>query len=128
VPRGNRRTIQSKVTTRSGWILSLAFLIVGGVLLYISGGQSMVDANEQLSAFLSQFGGLLLGTGVLTIAWDLVGRRSFADEVLAKAKLSAEVVDSGLTKVTDEYLQDVEWEDLFRDAHKVDIVVSYAYT
>jgi hypothetical protein len=108
-------------------ILSLGFVIGGGLLLYASGLKSLSSRTE-LSAFFSQLGGLLLATGLITFAWDLVGRRAFADEVLAKAKLSTDVVESGLTRVTDQYLEDVEWADLFRDVNKLDIVVAYGST
>lgn len=108
-------------------ILALVFVIVGGVLLYLSGLDAISD-SKSWSAFLSQLGGLVLATGLITFAWDLVGRRAFADEVLAKAKLSTDVVESGLTRVTDQYLEEVEWADLFRDVTKLDIFVSYAST
>lgn len=119
--------LQSKVTNRSTIILALIFTIVGAALFYVAGHES-VDGNQALSAFLSQAGGLVLATGLLTLGWDLVGRRAFADEVLAKARLSADVVQSGLQRVTNQYLEEVEWSDLFRDVNKLDIVVAYAST
>lgn len=87
-----------------------------------------MDPRATASAFTGQLGGLLFATGVLTVAWDLVGRRAFSREILAKAKLSAEVVESGITRVTDQYLDDVEWAELFNGARHVDIVVAYANT
>lgn len=118
--------MQSKVVTGSAVVLALVFVIVGGVVLWVSGLDTLKE-NAPLSGFLSQLGGLLLATGLITIAWDLVGRRAFADEILAKAKLSTDVVDSGLIRVTDQY-HEVEWADLFQDVSKLDIVVAYANT
>jgi hypothetical protein len=113
--------------TRSAVIVSLIFVLFGGVLLYLSGWGPIGD-SQSWSAFLSQLGGLILATGLITFAWDLVGRRAFADEVLAKAKLSADVVESGITRVTNQYLEDVAWADLFQDVKKLDIFVSYGNT
>lgn len=125
-PNANRAT-HSKVVTWKTVVLALVFLLVGLIVLWVS-GLEWSEANGPFSAFLSQLGGLLVATGLITIAWDLLGRRAFADEVLAKAKLSTDVVDSGLVRVTDQYLDEVEWAELFRNVHKLDIVVAYAST
>lgn len=121
------RIIQSKVTTKSAIILGLCFVIVGGVLLWWS-GTSQWQSNAPVQAFLAQAGGLLLATGLLAVAWDLFGRRALADEVLAKAGLSADVVRAGISRVTNQYLGEVEWASLFRDVNKLDIVIAYAAT
>lgn len=123
----NAQPLQSRVVTRSAAVLALVFVLIGGAALWVS-GLDAIKENMPLSGFLSQLGGLLLATGLITIAWDLFGRRAFADEVLAKAKLSTDVVDSGLIRVTDQYLDEVEWVDPFQDVNKLDIVVAYAYT
>lgn len=121
------RSVLSKVTTRSAIALGLIFVIVGGLLLWWS-GTSHWKSNEPVQAFLGQLGGLVLATGLLAVAWDLFGRRAFADEVLAKAGLSADVVRAGIVRVTNQYLAEVEWAPLFRDVDKLDIVVAYGAT
>jgi hypothetical protein len=123
----NAGIAQSKVVTGTAVVVALTFVIVGGVCLWVS-GLATLEENAPLSGFLSQLGGLLLATGLITIAWDLFGRRAFADEILAKAKLSTDVVDSGLIRVTDQYLDEVEWADLFQNVDKLDVVVAYAST
>lgn len=118
--------MQSKVVTWSAVVLAFAFVIAGGVALWVSGVDGLKE-NDPLSAFLGQLGGLLLATGLITIAWDLVGRRAFADEILAKARLSTDVTASGLLQVTDQY-HELEWADLFENVNKLDIVIAYAST
>jgi hypothetical protein len=107
--------------------LGLSFVILGGLLLWWS-GTSQWRSNKPVQAFLGQAGGLLLATGLLAVAWDLFGRRAFADEVLAKAGLSTDVVRAGIIRVTNQYLAEVEWKSLFLDVSKLDIVVAYAAT
>src|SRR4051794_1461581 len=63
--------------------------------------------------------------GALAVAWDLLGRRAFAREVLAEAGLGVDVEQAGLRKVTDQYLKEVEWEELFRVATRIDVFVAY---
>lgn len=121
------RSVQSKVTTRSAVIVGALLIIVGGLLLWWS-GTSHWKSNGQVQAFLAQFGGLMLATGLLAVAWDLFGRRAFADEVLAKAGLSTDVERAGIVRVTNQYLTEVEWTSLFRDVTKLDIFVAYGAT
>ncbi|WP_029289512.1 hypothetical protein [Cellulomonas sp. HZM] len=122
----NRQPIESKVTTLAA-VLIAAALVIAGLGLMLLSVQPWADGTLW-EAFLGQVGGLLVATGLLTVAWDLFGRRAFAIEVLAKAKLSADVVESGITRVTDQYLDDVEWGELFEGAVHVDILVAYANT
>lgn len=119
--------ILSKVTTRLAIILGLCFVVLGGLLMWWS-GTSEWKSNGQVQAFLGQVGGLLLATGLLAVAWDLFGRRSLADEVLAKAGLSADITRAGIVRVTDQYLAQVEWTSLFRDVTRLDIFVAYGAT
>jgi hypothetical protein len=107
-------------------LLALAAAILAAALMWISEHDSWLSGP--IRATLGQVGGLIVATGLLAAAWELLGRRRFAEEVLAKAKLSADVVDAGILRVTDQYLEEVEWSDLFAGALKVDIVVAYART
>jgi hypothetical protein len=108
------------------WI-SLVVAFVGLLFLWVS-GWSLLTNQTQLQAFISQIGGLLLATGLVTFVWQQWGQRNFANELMAMANLSTDLERSGIKRVTDQYLADVEWSDLFRDATKVDIVVAYAST
>jgi hypothetical protein len=115
------------VTTRLAIILGLCFVVIGGLSMWWS-GTSEWKSNGQVQAFLGQVGGLLLAIGLLAVAWDLFGRRSLADEVLAKAGLSADIVRAGIVRVTDQYLAEVEWASLFQNVTRLDIFVAYGAT
>lgn len=116
---------ETEVVTLRAVLIGLGSVSAGALLMWWSTAWS---ESDPMAAFLGQVGGLLLATGLLAVAWDVFGRRAFAREVLAKARLSAEVVDSGVTTITDQYLHEVAWEDLFDGARHVDIVVAYAAT
>lgn len=116
--------IESKVTTLSAWLVALCGSIIGLVLMYWA---TRLD-DEPWKPLIGEIGSLILATALLALMWDLIGRRAFAEEILAKAKLSSDIVESGITRVTDQYLDDVEWGELFARAKQVDIVVAYANT
>lgn len=118
---------QRKVVTLSAVLLTAVFVLAGVALLWWSGTRDL-QGNPQLAAFAGQAGGTLLATGLLTIGWDLVGRRAFADEVLAKARVGADIDRAGIIRITDQYLEAVEWDELFRDVKRLDIVVAYGST
>lgn len=108
-------------------VVIVVFLALGGVLLLVS-SNTYPSELVWLQALLAQSGGLLVATGVITISWELLGKRAFLDEILTKTRLRADIVNAGLERVTDKYLQDVEWDDLFLGSRQLDIVVAYATT
>lgn len=107
-------------------VAALAAIIVAIVLFWIAEHGNWLTGPWR--ATMSQIAGTIFATALLAMAWDVFGRRRFADEILAKAQLSADVVDAGVLRVTDQYLEDVEWADLFEGATRVDVVVAYAIT
>lgn len=109
-------------------IVGLVAVVVAGVGFWVSEHDSWFAGKAALQSTLNNISGLIIATGLLTAVWEVVGKRRFASEILEKAKLSADVVDAGLTRVTDQYLEDVAWVDLFQNAKRLDIVVAYART
>lgn len=119
--------VERQVANLAMALLAVFFAVVGLVLLFVS-GLTFLDEQRSWQVFLSQLGGLLTATGFVTFAWETFGRRAFAAELWSMAQLSADVKKAGLQRVTDQYLEDVHWSDLFRDVSKLDIVVAYAST
>lgn len=109
-------------------IVALGAAILAGLGFWTTEHDSWFSGAAALQATLNNISGLIIATGLLTAAWEVVGKRRFAAEVLEKAKLSADVVDAGLTRVTDQYLEEVAWADLFQGTTRLDIVVAYART
>lgn len=108
-------------------LVAVGFVVIGVVLLVLS-SRTYAPADIWAPSLLGQIGGLLVATGLITVAWDLFGKRAFAAEVISKTQLRSDLVNSGLERVTDRYLQDVEWEQLFDSSVQLDIVVAYAST
>ncbi|ODR07304.1 hypothetical protein BHQ21_09630 [Mycobacterium sherrisii] len=78
-----------------------------------------------LQATINQFGGLLITIGGLAILWDLRGKRDIMEEVLEKVRIESDVNVAGIDRVTMKYLDDIQWNDLFRNARHLAVFISY---
>lgn len=125
VARDRSASLEQQVTNLSAVLIASGLAVGGALIMWLS---ASIQGNDTLAAFLGQVGGLMLATGGLAVAWELLGRRAFAREVLATAQLSSDVTESGVTRITDQYLDDVEWAELFSGCQRLDIVVAYAST
>lgn len=114
-------------TLNSYWTAIVAILItVAGLLvLFASAHSPWWEGQPTWQAFLSQLGGLLVVTGGLSLLWDLKGRRAFANEVLAKAQVGADIRSSGLQRVSMQWLSDVDWQQLFSNSREIEVFLSY---
>jgi hypothetical protein len=62
------------------------------------------------------------------VLWELAGKRAFTREILETARTSTDVEAAGLNRIGVRYLDDPDWEQLFRPVRKLDIFVAYART
>ena len=118
IERVNLRTI----------LVSLFVCVAGFVLLFYS---KQIDENgyHRLGSLSRESGVVLLAAVALVLLWDLVGKRAFADEILAKANMSRDLAEAGLDVVSSSF-QDkrINWEELFKNACKLDLFISYGHT
>src|SRR5271170_6229103 len=104
----------------------LAFLGIVGVFLSDPVGAA---GYHKSSAFLAEGGAALFIAGVLAVVWELVGKRAFADEILATANMSRDLAEAGVEVVTDSFKDErVRWDLLFKNACRLDIFISYGHT
>ncbi len=80
------------------------------------------------SAFVAQLGGLLLATGIVTVGWEMLGRRHFARELMDMAGFSHDLQRSGVVRIDTQYLDTAIWNELFENVTKLDVLVAYAAT
>jgi hypothetical protein len=123
----NDQPLHKKITNYRAIITSIAFSVIGFVALGAA-ETNWLTPYVALKAFISQLGGLLLATGLLTIFWELVAKREFANEMYSIARIATDIKEAGIERGTLRYLEDVEWDRLFESAHEIDIFVSYAST
>jgi hypothetical protein len=121
------KLLKERVTLRT---LLVAFVVasLGIGLLYAAAHKDWWKNYEVWQTVVQNVGSLLLVTVVITILWELWGKRAFLDEVLAKAQVSKEIAFAGITKITDSFHHDIDWRSYFRTVNKLDIFFAYART
>lgn len=110
------------VTLRNYVIASVLFII--GILLLIWAGDEVFWAhNTNIQSFIETLGSTLLVTGIITVAWDLIGKRAFTEEILSKVSMSQELMQAGIIHVVpSSQSREIDWDDLFQKASEVDLL------
>ncbi|MFF4625844.1 hypothetical protein [Nonomuraea jabiensis] len=125
INRTSRERPYRQLTTTKTVLISLVVAFIGGVLLYLGG----LDLGwEGGKALLNNLGSAFIVSVGLALVWDLWGRRAFSREILETARTATEVEAAGLVRVGTNYVEDPDWEDLFRNVRKLDIFVAYGRT
>lgn len=112
-----------RINDLTTWVLILLGLLAG-VLLLVLGTQ--LKNNSWYQVVVMQAGGAVLVAALLTVAYDVVGRRALASEVMEIAELSGDVQQAGLGRIGSNY-QRVEWDRLLK-AEKIDIYLGLGRT
>ncbi len=117
------------VTTLKIVLTGCVVLLVGVMLLYLGGlNITYWQHHEGLQTLTDNLGALLVIAVALGAVWELIGKRAFAREVLESARITAEIEATGLRRVLTNYLDEPDWEELFRRVHRLDIFVAYGQT
>ena len=119
--------LAERVTLRTA-LLSLLIVILGIVLLAVS-TPVQTAGYHKIATLMQESGAALFIAGVLAFMWELALKRTFADEVLAKANMSRDLAEAGINVITDSF-QDgsIKWDQLFKNACRLDIFISYGHT
>jgi hypothetical protein len=106
--------------------LAFALVLVGGGILFLA-GEIEHETSAAVHETVRDVGALVFAAGILSVGWELLGRRALTEEVLAAADLSSDIRNAGLKRVATHYL-DVEWDGLLADARHVDLFFTYGQT
>lgn len=121
-------TSLARVRTDRRTLAILAVLVAIGVVL-LEAGERSSDAHHPIwRAILLSLGGLIVASATLSLVWQLAGQRRFAQEVLAAAGVAADVRRAGLRAISDEYLDIVDWPELFHHSAEIDLLASWGIT
>lgn len=116
------------LTTLQTVLVALVGAAIGVGVIVFANTWDWLANRLGLQAVLNNLGGAIFVAFALTVLWELFGKRAFAREILESVRLNADVESAGIARVGVDYLQDPEWEDLFRDTEKLDIFFSYGRT
>jgi len=126
--KNNGKQLFSERVTSRIVIIALIFVIIGIIILLFGANEKWWTNNRVWQTLLTQIGSLLVVTATLTMAWELIGKRAFLDEVLVKAHLSRDIKFSGILQVTDSFHSDVDWKGYINRSSKIDIFFAYGHT
>ncbi|MEV1002824.1 hypothetical protein [Nonomuraea sp. NPDC050202] len=115
------------LTTLKTLIVGLSMLIVGVLLLVLVAWEfDFWRKASWLRAVIEDLGSLLLVSVALGAIWELIGKRSFAREVLEAAGTSVDISSAGLRSIGTSWPDDADWARLFNGVRELDIFVAYA--
>ncbi len=116
--------MRAKLTTYKTVLYGILILAAGFGSMWLS-NVSWFARHSALQTTVNQLGGLLITIGGLAILWDLRGKRDMMEEVLEKTRIASDVSAAGIDLVTMKYLDDVPWDDLFQNARRISVFISY---
>lgn len=114
-----------KLNTILVLLVSVVVVMTGGVLLLLSEWLEFFSKHPAWKATVGQAGGAILTTGLLSLLWDLAGKRAMAKEIFAAARIAADIQEAGVERIAFRYLTEVEWSKLFESARELDVFVAY---
>lgn len=120
----NGRGVRATLTTYKTVLYGLVILGAGFGAMWLS-NVDWFTKHSALQTTVNQLGGLLITIGGLAILWDLRGKRDIMEEVLEKVRIGSDVSAAGIDRVTMKYLDDIQWDDLFRSARHLAVFISY---
>jgi hypothetical protein len=116
-------TDQHEILNLKAMVASLAAVLVGLGMLYASA--VLGEHHPRWEVVVREAGALVFVTGLLSIFWELLAKRSLANEIINKVGISRQILAAGLRKVTPNFHRDIDWPELFKDAHQIDIFFAY---
>jgi hypothetical protein len=121
-------SVMAERSTLWAVIVTLVTAGLGGFVLWCSSIDKWWIEQEHWQALARNFGSLLIASVALGLLWQLVGRRAFLDEILAKAGISKELSHAGVLQITDSFHAAIPWGEMLQNVKKLDLFVAYAQT
>ncbi|MDG4794454.1 hypothetical protein [Micromonospora sp. WMMD1082] len=124
-----RDTPYRSLTTHRYVLVAAAVFVLGAYFLYLGGEETRFwQSHPGLRTLMEQLGGLLIVTAGISILWELIGKRSFAREVLESTRTANEIESAGLKRITNQFYDEALWKYCFKGVEKLDIFVAYGGT
>lgn len=118
----NTALLSERVNLRSA-LLALCLFVVGLLFMIWAANKTLWAQDSTWQKLVETLGTSLLVTGLITIAWDLIGKRAFAEELLSKVSMSRELMDAGIIQVVSSFQsREIDWDALFEKATDVDLL------
>jgi hypothetical protein len=118
----NQNLLAERVNLRTT-ILAFILTAIGLLLMLWSSDNLSWIQKPALQSFVNVLGSTLVVTGLITIVWDLFGKRAFTEEILSMVSMSRELTLAGIVQVTPSFQsREIDWDNLFAKATHVDVL------
>lgn len=105
-----------------------AALALAGILMLGLGERIPAEDHPRWRSFVISAGGVIAATGLLSVGWELLGRRALSREVLAVTGLAFQVQKAGLRNINTAYGEVLDWNKTIEGAGDIDLAVAWANT
>jgi hypothetical protein len=117
------------ITTFKIFVVGFVVLALGIGLIYLGGEfPNYWKDHAGSNALINNLGALLVISVTLGLIWELVGKRSFAREVLETVNSATDLDRAGIQSIGTHWLQGPDWTNLFKNVRQLDIFVAYGNT
>ena len=107
--RNKEQKLYSERVTLRVIIIAIAFIVIGVLLILITVGKAWAGKLQILQVLMQQLGAMIFVTATITLFWELMAKRSFLGEILVKTQVSRDIALAGLLKITQRFLDDIDW-------------------
>lgn len=116
--------LSRQATSLRTWIATGAAGVAGVTLLAIANSSSLWADSSTLRATVRDLGSLCVVSVALSLLWELAAKRSFSNELWAKARVATDIADARLHRLV--YRPDsIAWQDLLKHPREIDLLFAY---
>lgn len=108
-------------TTLRTWFIAVIVAVIGTTLLIVSEIGGLWNGLGSVQNVVRDIGSLMIASIAMTLILELGAKRAFLDELLSKVSLSKEIELAGITTFHPSFHGEIDWNDLFKTAHELDI-------
>jgi len=108
--------------------MSIGALFIAVLILYGSEKLSWFGTHPTWQKIAEEIASFIFVTGLISMLWELFGKRALVAEVFETARISERVRGAGLLDVSADFMSDVDWAELFTSARHIDIFFAYGGT
>ena len=124
---GYSAVIRSR-TNLSFVLASTGVALLGFVLLVLGNQTFTLGWWEFIRPVVRDLGSLLIASVAVGVLWEVIGKRSFRQELFAQAQISEDLQRAGIEGCFESFRRFDDWSEMFRNSTSVDIYVAYART
>lgn len=114
-------------TTLKNVLAAIVLTGLGFLVLLLASHEDWWDDRQTGQVFLQQAGGAVAVAGILSVLWELAGKRAIREETFELAGLRHEVDRAKLERIVEDY-NELDWPGMLASTTKVDLWVSYGRT